>query len=125
MSGSTQLYRAKSRESRSHKSVDLGRQTEISNTPEPHNAASASTVVKSEPVATEPEACETSSLVGKSRSSIESDVSFCAEEEETYNATHNSLYADVRGLSMLQTVEFWQLWMLLGLLAGIGLMTIK
>ena len=32
---------------------------------------------------------------------------------------------DVRGLALLPRVEFWQLFAMLGLLTGIGLMTIK
>lgn len=38
---------------------------------------------------------------------------------------HHSLYTDVRGWDLLNKIEFWQLVALLGLLSGIGLMTIK
>lgn len=39
--------------------------------------------------------------------------------------TVHSHKADIRGLAMLPKLEFWQLWMLLGILTGVGLMTIK
>ena len=38
---------------------------------------------------------------------------------------HDSHGLDIRGLALLPRVEFWQLFLLLGLLTGIGLMTIK
>lgn len=38
---------------------------------------------------------------------------------------HGSLYADVRGIAMLKTTEFYELFFLMGLLTGVGLMTIK
>ena len=39
--------------------------------------------------------------------------------------THNPDHLDVRGVALLTRVEFWQLFSILGLLTGIGLMTIK
>lgn len=38
---------------------------------------------------------------------------------------HHSLHADITGLKLLPTVDFWILFMMLGLLTGIGLMTIN
>ena len=32
---------------------------------------------------------------------------------------------DITGLALLNKPEFWQLWVLMGLLSGVGLMTIK
>jgi hypothetical protein len=32
---------------------------------------------------------------------------------------------DIRGLKLLRTLTFWQLWVIMAILAGIGLMTIK
>jgi hypothetical protein len=32
---------------------------------------------------------------------------------------------DIRGLRLLSSLEFWQLFSIMGILAGIGLMTIK
>ena len=37
----------------------------------------------------------------------------------------DSHYLDVRGLALLPKIEFWQLFLTMGLLSGIGLMTIK
>jgi hypothetical protein len=39
--------------------------------------------------------------------------------------TNRSHCLDVTGLALLYKVEFWQLWILMGLLTGVGLMTIK
>lgn len=41
------------------------------------------------------------------------------------NGVNDSLFADVRGFSMVSTMEFWQRFLLLGLMTGVGLMTIK
>ena len=38
---------------------------------------------------------------------------------------HESLFADVRGLAMLKYSQFYELFLLVGMLTGIGLMTIK
>ncbi|ORY18588.1 major facilitator superfamily domain-containing protein [Clohesyomyces aquaticus] len=40
-------------------------------------------------------------------------------------AHHHSHYADVTGLALLSRIEFWHLWTILGLLTGVGLMTIN
>lgn len=41
------------------------------------------------------------------------------------HSTQRSQWIDVTGLELLSKIEFWQLWILLGLLTGVGLMTIK
>lgn len=46
------------------------------------------------------------------------------DEEETNLKDHSHL-VDIRGLRMIATVEFWQQFALMGILAGVGLMTIK
>ncbi|KAI4139705.1 MAG: hypothetical protein L6R39_006159 [Caloplaca ligustica] len=62
---------------------------------------------------------ETSSLI----SSSPGDVPY---EGSTKTATHHgSPHIDVRGFALLKHTEFYQLWLLLGILTGIGLMTIK
>ena len=61
---------------------------------------------------------ETSSLVSKSSSTTEL-------FQDGKNVKHHSHHLDLRGLAMLPTIEFWQLFALLGILTGIGLMTIK
>lgn len=63
---------------------------------------------------------ETSSLMSKSStSSIPGDLS---EENNIKDHAHRT---DIRGLQMLPMLEFWQLFILMGTLTGIGLMTIK
>ena len=46
-------------------------------------------------------------------------------DHETQSSAHHSLYADVRGFAMLKYSECYELFLLIGLLTGIGLMTIK
>ena len=62
---------------------------------------------------------ETSSLMSKTSSSGPGDVSI---ENNVKDHAHR---VDIRGLKMLPLVEFWQLFALMGILTGIGLMTIK
>lgn len=67
---------------------------------------------------------ETSSLLSKSSGSYPGDVPY--EEDETKGATDcDSHNLDIRGLGLLSHMRFYLLWLLLGLLTGIGLMTIK
>lgn len=66
-----------------------------------------------------PDADETSSLVSR-----------CSGVEENLVGTSSvdldrSHRVDIRGLDLLRNVEFWQLFLIMGNLAGIGLMTIK
>lgn len=67
---------------------------------------------------------ETSSLLSKSSSSTPGDIPF-REDDENVEINHNSNHVDIRGLAMIPRTEFWQLFLLLGILTGIGLMTIK
>jgi MFS family permease len=62
---------------------------------------------------------ETSSLMSKSSSSGPGDV---IEESNIKDHSHR---VDIRGIKMLPMLEFWQLFALMGILTGIGLMTIK
>ena len=71
------------------------------------------------PEAVTAETDETSSLMSKVSSSSPGDVSV---ESTVKDHVHR---VDIRGLKMLPLVEFWQLFALMGILAGIGLMTIK
>lgn len=70
---------------------------------------------------------ETSSLVSKSAeaSIISDDDDDVLEEDSISHLAAGSPNADIRGLSLLKCPEFWQLFLMMGLLAGIGLMTIK
>ena len=66
---------------------------------------------------------ETSSLMSKSTVSLHDAVEHGGAEVD--KAAHNTHRLDIRGLALLTRPEFWQLFTLLGLLTGIGLMTIK
>lgn len=68
---------------------------------------------------------ETSSLVP--RSSTASIGHVCCQENgrSEGDTVPDSHHLDIRGMALLHRVEFWQLFSLLGLLTGIGLMTIK
>ncbi len=70
---------------------------------------------------------ETSSLLSTSSSSSSSTPGDFPSQNDDDKATHShgSHHLDIRGLAMLPRAEFWQLFLLLGLLTGIGLMTIK
>ncbi|MCJ1351786.1 MAG: hypothetical protein MMC33_001770 [Icmadophila ericetorum] len=65
---------------------------------------------------------ESSSLVFQAASEPE-DLENGADKTDA--DTHDPHHLDIRGMAMLPTVEFWQLFMMLCLLAGIGLMTIN
>ncbi|KAL8906612.1 MAG: hypothetical protein Q9207_001936 [Kuettlingeria erythrocarpa] len=63
---------------------------------------------------------ETSSLI----SSTPGDVPY--KDDAVISNTHrDSHHLDIRGFPLLKHTEFYQLWLLLGILTGIGLMTIK
>jgi hypothetical protein len=47
------------------------------------------------------------------------------EDDAVSTKTNRSHCLDVTGLALLYKIEFWQLWILMGLLTGVGLMTIK
>lgn len=65
---------------------------------------------------------ETSSLVSKG----EIRPSFDTLDDDFLDEVDlESPHPDIRGVAMLRTVEFWQLWLTMALLSGIGLMTIK
>ncbi|KAJ9212871.1 hypothetical protein DTO166G4_5528 [Paecilomyces variotii] len=66
---------------------------------------------------------ETSSLVSKLASHPENELD--EEEVLTSGPEFDTPHPDVRGLALLPKVEFWQLFLIMGLLSGIGLMTIN
>lgn len=76
------------------------------------------------PDARNPGTEETSSLLSKSDGSGPGDVPYQNGEAKSA-IIHDSHHLDIRGLALLSKIEFYQLWLLLGLLTGIGLMTIK
>ena len=68
----------------------------------------------------EAEPDETSSLVSRSSSSLAGDV--YVQSSVNLDRSHR---VDIRGWRLLRNVDFWQLFCIMGILAGIGLMTIK
>jgi hypothetical protein len=66
---------------------------------------------------------ENSSLLSQSSGEDIEDLSSSRHTEPDRN--NESPHLDIRGLALLPHAEFWQLFCMLGLLTGIGLMTIK
>ena len=66
---------------------------------------------------------ETSSLMSKSSKSVPGDLEENSGRDD--NLAHDPHHINIRGVALFSKVEFWQLWLMLGLLTGIGLMTIK
>ena len=67
---------------------------------------------------------ETSSLLSKSSGSGPGDIPY-QDANGKSEACQDSRHADIRGLALLSKMKFYQLWLMMGLLTGIGLMTIK
>ncbi|EAW14187.1 putative MFS transporter [Aspergillus clavatus NRRL 1] len=77
-------------------------------------------------LANDPDADETSSLVSKPASRLSRDtLDGCNTDEILSNVPIDLPHPDVRGLAMLPKIEFWQLFLTMALLSGIGLMTIN
>lgn len=70
--------------------------------------------------ASDEEPDETSSLI----SSSPGDVLYERDGPKAA-AHHDSQHLDIRGFVLLKHTEFYQLWLMLGICTGIGLMTIK
>lgn len=102
-----------------HSSEEPGAQNDhYRQTPKSHSTSSRPQIIP------EPPSTENSSLL--SRSSSEEDLgdlenSKHSESDHSYDSPH----LDIRGFALLPLAEFWQLFCMLGLLTGIGLMTIK
>lgn len=62
---------------------------------------------------------EVSSLLSSGPGDIIDDDTDAKSKKSTHSST------DITGLALLRKPEFWQLWVLIGLLSGVGLMTIK
>ncbi|KAL6719881.1 hypothetical protein ACLMJK_001802 [Lecanora helva] len=67
---------------------------------------------------------ETSSLLSKSTGSGPGDMPYQNGNSKS-GLDQDSQNLDVRGLALLSKMKFYQLWLMLGLLTGIGLMTIN
>jgi hypothetical protein len=129
------LRQTKSSEFSSHTGESDEAGTQSSSTLEPQHSVrgrSQSIVSNSHYPVHNSDVGETSSLVSKSRSSQES----VNEGHPRHNTDEDhddalsdigmdSPHPDVRGLAMLAKVEFWQLFLTMALLSGLGLMTIN
>lgn len=119
------LKRTKSEESRRSKSPG-GTATEVGRFSFFSNFLSSGSILKGpDPEADEPEciaeASEACSLMSGTSSSIPGDI---VEDESSVDKNH-SHHTDIRGLRLCRIPEFWFLFSLMGILTGIGLMTIK
>jgi hypothetical protein len=47
------------------------------------------------------------------------------DDDAASKKSSHSHCVDITGLALLSKPDFWQLWVLMGLLTGVGLMTIK
>jgi hypothetical protein len=126
---SSRLLRTRSGEGGSDSETAPGTQPDFpsfANVPGPSQSSSSSAAVGSEHTAPDMPAEETSSLMrGSPRSWERHDHGVLEGSPVAEEPHHNSLYLDVRGFRMLGKVEFWQQFGLMGILTGIGLMTIK
>ena len=60
-----------------------------------------------------------------SNDSVPGDIDQEHEGQKASSHSNHSLRADITGLQLLRTGDFWLLFLMLGLLTGIGLMTIN
>lgn len=92
----------------------------------PVHARSLSSVSNTHPQAPNPDNDENSSLVSSKHAHRPSHGSIDNEDDDALSDVDiDSHSPDIRGLAMLPKVEFWQLFLTMALLSGIGLMTIK
>ncbi|KAF3482816.1 uncharacterized protein GIQ15_02140 [Arthroderma uncinatum] len=75
------------------------------------------------PNASDAEADETSSLMSRARSLSDSGSYLQPQSSKPSGTDHAS--TDIRGMRLLPTPQFWQLFLLLGISTGVGLMTIN
>lgn len=86
------------------------------------HARTQSNVSSHRPAVPAHESDETSSLVSKSDIRPSFDT---LDDDFLEDVALETPHPDVRGMAMLKHVDFWQLWLTMALLSGIGLMTIK
>ena len=116
------LRRSKSAEHRRSSSGEIGT----------HDATSSITAQRSSLSYTQDQAQSTAPGINAPDTKVDETSSLIPEDgvcdydnDLKSNGASDSLLADVRGFSMVPTLEFWQRFLLLGMLTGIGLMTIK
>ncbi|KAE8358700.1 MFS transporter [Aspergillus caelatus] len=125
---STRLHRTKSSDLRyvPEESDEAGMQS--SSAFEPHSPmhvrSQSGASINSHHTSHNPDLDETSSLVSKSTPRQSREV-YHEEDDALSDVGVGSPHPDIRGLAMLPKVEFWQLFLTMALLSGIGLMTIN
>ncbi len=131
--GSSPLKRTKS-EDRKHSAGPLPQEPGTQEPVAPHesaplhgDSAKNSATFDYEALASNQDTDETSSLISKSSSSGPGDIPHGGNDAKSTSddTNQNPHHLDIRGVALLSKIEFWQLFLLLGLLTGIGLMTIK
>lgn len=133
---SRRLRRTKSSENSLHQGESDEPGTQSSSTLQQQSSArgrSQSTISNSHSPVYNADSGEASSLVGKpaSQSSQEAEGNHCYVDEDHNDDALSDVgmdsphHPDIRGLAMLAKVEFWQLFLTMALLSGLGLMTIK
>lgn len=131
---STRLHRTRSTDFRHNAEDDEAgtHSTTAFESQPPVHARSLSAVSNSHTQPQNPDHDENSSLVSSKHVSKPSNGSFDNEDvvdddalSDVGDVGHDSHAPDIRGLAMLPKVEFWQLFLTMALLSGIGLMTIK
>lgn len=110
---SNKLHRTKSGETRQRPHIEPG----MNYTTIAGASSRVGAQVNGEPVT------ETSSIL----SSSSSDDNNEDEDAEScrVGGAHHGHHVDIRGWALTRSVDFWLLWTLLGLMTGVGLMTIK
>ncbi|EOA87824.1 hypothetical protein ACJQWK_02270 [Exserohilum turcicum] len=97
------------------------RDSNVLHSTKPHGSRFKSSAPPEEQITTEEErdgpSTETSSLI-----SGPGDI---ADDDDTTSKKSTHSRIDVTGMVLLRIPEFWQLWVLIGLLSGVGLMTIN
>jgi hypothetical protein len=88
-------------------------------TPQPSPDTTTQADVEAGPATEDPDADETSSLMSSS-SSLPGDL--LLQSSVDMDRSHR---VDIRGWQLLRNFEFWQFWSMMGLISGVGLMTIK
>lgn len=111
-SDSQVLRSSKSHDGYSQHAISGGKSTEASSSRDEYGGPAEDLNVETH---------ETSSLLSKSSDSSPEEYGFGRRTAKDFQSEE----ADIRGLALLARSEFWQLFLVFGLLTGIGLMNIK
>lgn len=113
------LHRTPSKESNTHRANRRHNQDPESGMSTYASSSGPDAATSASRVADDEEADETSSLVSTSEADADP---FVGRGSIDMDRSH---HIDLRGMRLLRSLEFWQLFTIMAILAGIGLMTIK